>query len=1603
MKKELTRLFSVLLAAVLVFGTLPVSAMGTDVADPPASAADDVAVDESAAEPEEQSAEEEAVAVQQLDSVDGYDMNVMLLDCGRKYYSVNSIETFIDEASAAGFNYIQLVVGNEGLRFLLDDMSLTVNDATYKSDAVKAAIQTGNADYNKTVEDTKNKHAAYNPEKNELTQTEMDAIIAYAHQKGMGVIPCINSPGHMYTILEAAQSLTGSQEYAYKTASEIDVSNDDATDFTKALLKKYMNYFAGKGCRYFNMGADEYSFSQIAGTFKSDSEDGMYAEFITYMNEVAAQIKDCGMKPMAFNDGVYYGSETSAGTVDKDIIVFYWSYGYGRNQYWGYAPAATSLLTKNENSLINTNQYYYWALGKSDYQCDSTRASQFNYTKFDDSSIITNPKGSMFCVWSDFPGDGTEDYVIQKTEGAIAAFGATLPKVNTPEEATTPTEPEEPDEITISNGDNKVTEPVSLQKDGKLTLTASVEATWSTKDTDIVSLSAVEESTAALAATDETTVTGTAVEVTALKTGTATITATAGDKSTSVSVSVTADSSDDLSNVDPLTIEYWITNAKGTGTTTKANSCKIYATANGVNSGEGAAIYDLLADKTIESENPDGRVFWQARMLNRTTDEQTNKEGVDKTSSGVEFTKVRYLTTKWQVYNVATSEWTDVYANPQYVVYYMETLDISNTKTKQTELDVRASDWGTRGTNIDSFVYPAYYSKKYTTGSGWNKQTKYGGLCSLSFQIVYETGSKNPVDETAGNLITKTYFYNQWDKRGVGTLNLTGDGYEIYKVTATTGTLDYTEGNTNCQYTDTEISEVDLSWAKDETTVFEVDKNNSQKSVTIKNDTSNPTVNTDAEKNLSWSRTTSYGNGKGNNAILIRIYVTSKADDNLTVHYLLDDENKTEFHNYQIGISAKGLNGSSTAFDENFGVTKDADEKVNGLQYNSVINFKGNEETVEWQLETMPSIKPEYRYAKYELVNAYTDKDEGGKNAYLIYRISTTSSFVIDFGTPLTLKPAEVVPGFTTNNAEITGVSVGNAKYGTVTVNDTDKSITYTPSPEFASSKDGDLFTVTYTGKKVVDEGTQSGSITYVVHIYPASNVLYEENFLSKTEGDNTWTLDGAAANNTQQTQQAKEKKNAFGYDESYKDSQSSNGVWSIGNLSTENRSTPLTTSFYGNTFDLIGDCGPSTGRIFLIVTKQGADGKKHTTVVDVDTRYDDGETEVIHQVPLAHVKMTGEKYGYDDALCTVKIYAAGLDEIKSTATAVMAAADVDDNVETDDLLDQILAENGLSIEDVDYITTSVADTLDVAATPAAVDLYSAALATDGTNNSGYPAGDHVAIDGFRVYRTTDENDAVAQNYPEDEQKVTYENIWEVANESFVGFTDKNTAVEGKVKDYIAAGGPQNEIYLKQGNALVFKIPELKKRTIQVSLRAVKDNTSVAVDGKTISSVTEMYYEITSDENGTFTIVNKNDSILAVGNVKLPSGITTDGIVQAKDMDNAEIVNAIRYALHGAEEPDPEPEPEPETFEPATFDVSGNAVSVIRNKVVTLKIKVSDDVAYVTVNGVKYTRTGLQSAFQKTRTIRVINTIPRDAEKTYEIIAYNADGVASKTVTKTVK
>ena len=411
---------------------------------------------------EEPAAEQPTEAVQaaetQADDAvkTNYELSIVMLDCGRKYFSVDSIKQIIDNAAAAGFNNVMLAVGNDGMRFLLDDMSLTVNGTTYSSEEVAAALHTGNEAY-------------YNFTTDELVESEMDEIIAYAKTKGLGIIPVINTPGHMDAILDAAEALTGKTCSYNGSGRTIDVTNSTAVAFTQALLQKYVDYFAGKGCKYFNMGADEYANDMFTGGsmgFGNLQSEGKYSYYVTYVNDVAAMIKNAGMLPMAFNDGIYFANNTSSGTFDTDIVICYWSNGWS-----SYTPMPAETLASMGFKMVNTHGDYYWVLGKSNWQCDATKASGFNYKTFQ-GGTIDNPSGAMFCIWCDYPGAGTEAKVISSTAATIAAFGKTLPKVKT----------QEPD-ATVTKGNISITAPgltdatvtlatVSDELDGKKVVSA---------------------------------------------------------------------------------------------------------------------------------------------------------------------------------------------------------------------------------------------------------------------------------------------------------------------------------------------------------------------------------------------------------------------------------------------------------------------------------------------------------------------------------------------------------------------------------------------------------------------------------------------------------------------------------------------------------------------------------------------------------------------------------------------------------------------------------------------------------------------------------------------------------------------------------------------------------------------------------------------------------------------------------------------------------------------------------------------------------------------------------------------------------------------------
>ena len=274
------------------------------------------------------------------------------IDAGRKYFSPDQLKEIIDKAKHYGYTDLHLLVGNDGMRFMLDDMTIKANGKTYASDDVKRALENGTDAYYK------------DPNGNHLTESQMTDLINYAKDKGIGLIPTVNSPGHMDAILHAMKEL-GIQKPNFnylgkESARTVDLDNKEAVEFTKALIDKYAAYFAGKS-DIFNIGLDEYANDATnAKGWTVLQTQGKYSKFITYANDLSHIVKSHGLKPMAFNDGIYYNSDTGSGTFDKDIIVSMWTGGWG-----GYDVASSKLLVEKGHQILNTNDAWYYVLGRN--------------------------------------------------------------------------------------------------------------------------------------------------------------------------------------------------------------------------------------------------------------------------------------------------------------------------------------------------------------------------------------------------------------------------------------------------------------------------------------------------------------------------------------------------------------------------------------------------------------------------------------------------------------------------------------------------------------------------------------------------------------------------------------------------------------------------------------------------------------------------------------------------------------------------------------------------------------------------------------------------------------------------------------------------------------------------------------------------------------------------------------------------------------------------------------------------------------------------------------------------------------------------------------
>ena len=385
------RLLSLILAVILMIGLLPISAFATSAS---AQAGEDKAATQ-----------------------DSEFLRIFHLDCGRKYFTVSEIEGIIDQLAENHYTHIQLAFGNDGLRFLLDDMSVTVNGTEYDSKKVTTAIKNGNS-------------SLTSGSSGELSENNMNDIIAYANGKGIQVIPLFNAPGHMGTVANAmnssilnmgGKSIKGTSNDERTANWALDPTDSIAVEFAEALLQKYVTYFASKGSTMFNIGADE---SHI-----DSSNYAAYAKMVNEMNAIvkSAEVNGKPMQTLAYNDGIYntsFANTQPEVAFDNDIVICYWTEG---------ANSATVeyLLEKGFNLLNNSDKWYYvlgdylytaWGKdGQWGYNDALNGIKNTPVTQMKDGKDYANSKrllGSILCVWCDAPNqtyDSAKVYNLIKT------------------------------------------------------------------------------------------------------------------------------------------------------------------------------------------------------------------------------------------------------------------------------------------------------------------------------------------------------------------------------------------------------------------------------------------------------------------------------------------------------------------------------------------------------------------------------------------------------------------------------------------------------------------------------------------------------------------------------------------------------------------------------------------------------------------------------------------------------------------------------------------------------------------------------------------------------------------------------------------------------------------------------------------------------------------------------------------------------------------------------------------------------------------------------------------------------------------------------------
>lgn len=631
-------------------------------------------------------------------------------------------------------------------------------------------------------------------------------------------------------------------------------------------------------------------------------------------------------------------------------------------------------------------------------------------------------------------------------------------------------------------------------------------------------------------------------------------------------------------------------------------------------------------------------------------------------------------------------------------------------------------------------------------------------------------------------------------------------------------------------------------------------------------------------------------------------------------------------------------------------------------------------------------------------------------------------TFVYDFGVQNSYKLTDV-------EEKAVGIQTVDETVKHVGFNGTDKSILYTPQ---SVNKGETIQTkLVFTGNYI----TEATSITFL----PATNVLYEENFMTNGGTHGEWRAEGT--NNT--TTVVKDNENSvYGYADAYKDfADYSNGGALKATLNLNGGKRAYTTdavefSFNGTGFDIISECGTNTGLIIAAVSKDGNPFK----VYIVDTYFCgdnsiggnpiitgpgilDYQVPVVRAMNLVRADYSVRILGYLTNTAGAIVGPASPTPWDGGETGAEGSTRGANGIDTN----RILREAGLKEFIGCEVETSFMDENSVLNGGTGIAAKNSQNRTFGKRGEETAQTADVYLDAFRVYQPL----ADETKYVKNEQDLAYAPVYDYVKNSansigseilpnsmvYVEY-DGDTDI-AHIANY-QERGPQNEVYLTNGNYIGFALEGYTEgKTVMISAKAVAGDPVLGylntndVGGKAISSdmkMTEMYYDVTAcvQQYGTKHMLVLGNiakagtgtgtrSILSVSGIKLAKDITPATSTQIA----ADIASLVTLAYQPVEEP---------VFTPERFELHYSD-RALAGWFTRISVKTSTDVDHVSVYRLAddgslvpvrenmrpmnslFTYFGWMDYYAFSLTVRAPR---RGMTDTYYIFAYDANGVASE-------